>query len=102
MSIISERITRVIADHGETQKELAFAVGTTEASVSRWCRGLRTPKASDLAQIALHYRVSADYLLGLSDKPKKLSDEAIKAFRMADWEEEHHNNEQINAAEPKK
>lgn len=45
-------ITRARMAAGLTQKQLADAVGSTPAEVSKWERGERAPRASKLKQIA--------------------------------------------------
>ena len=61
------RATR-IANH-ETQQDLADFLGAAKNSVSEIENGKRTTTAEKIALICAHYRISADYLLGLSDDP---------------------------------
>ena len=59
---------------GETQDQLAKAVGITRQSLSRYETNEHTPNIELIYNIAKHYEVSADYLLGLSDvKPYTMS-----------------------------
>ena len=57
-----------IANH-ETQQDLADFLGAAKNSISEIENGKRTTTAEKIALICEHYRVSADYLLGLSDDP---------------------------------
>lgn len=45
---------------GETQLQLAVAVGVTPATVYNWERGQFEPKASQLRALAKHFAVSMD------------------------------------------
>lgn len=51
---------------GMTQKQLAEKSGITEAAISRYLSGERTPRSVFLAKIAKALGVSSDYLLGES------------------------------------
>lgn len=51
-------------------RELAAAAGVSEATISRYLSGARTPEGTDvLAGAARALGVSADYLLGLTNNP---------------------------------
>ena len=53
-----------------TGRELAAVAGTTEATVSRYLSGARSPENFEiLARTAEFLDVSADYLLGLTNNP---------------------------------
>lgn len=45
-----------------TQDEFAARIGSTQAAVSHWTRGLREPSVSKAAQSARALNVSLDYL----------------------------------------
>lgn len=49
------------------KQELANAIGITRQTLSRYEIAARTVNADVLAALAQHFKVSADYLLGLSD-----------------------------------
>ncbi len=93
--IIGERIGAARSAYGESQRDLAAALGNDSESgrvtVTRWENGERAVHAGHfLYEIAARYGVSADYLLGLTDCPSTdkdlqfvcdytgLSEEAIK------------------------
>ena len=68
-TIFGQRVKEArIANH-ETQQDLADFLGAAKNSVSEIENGKRTTTAEKIALICAHYRISADYLLGLSDDP---------------------------------
>ena len=60
---------------GEQQKDLADAIGVTQATISDIENGRRATSFDKLAAICQHYNVSADYLLGLIEEPRPLKKE---------------------------
>lgn len=54
---------------GYSQKEVRLELGLASSSVSAWETGKAVPSRQNLARLAELYGVSADYLLGLDDKP---------------------------------
>ena len=66
----AQRVREVRKLHGETQKELGEVIGTKANNVSEIESGKKTTTSENIAKICRHYRVSADYLLGLSDDPQ--------------------------------
>lgn len=67
MEKASKRIVSLREEKGETQQELADAIGITRQSLSRYEIAARTINIEVLGTLAQHFGVSADYLLGLSD-----------------------------------
>nr|DAO47314.1 MAG TPA: helix-turn-helix domain protein [Caudoviricetes sp.] len=59
-----ERIVTLLRKQGLSQKQLAERIGVTEATISRYMTGDRTPKSSILANIATALHTTSDYLLG--------------------------------------
>lgn len=76
---------------GVQQKELASLIGTTQSQISEYENGRHSPPAEIVASIAKALRVSADWLLGLSDDPipsRRKSDLTDKQLMVLDlWEE---------------
>ena len=70
--IFSIRVKKLRKAHGEQQKELAEAIGATQATISDIENGRKATSFDRLAEICKHYNVSADYLLGLIDEPRTL------------------------------
>lgn len=64
-----ERLLKLREERKETQQQLADAIGITRQSLSRYETNERTPNIELVYNIAKHFNVSADYLLGLSDNP---------------------------------
>ena len=65
-----ERLLALRKQHHETQSDLAEAVGTAKSHISEMEKGKRTTSIERFSLICEHYKVSADYLLGLSDDPE--------------------------------
>ena len=64
MNIIGERLTALLKERKMTQKQLSELIGVTEATVSRYMTGDRTPKSGILANMATALHTTSDYLLG--------------------------------------
>lgn len=52
MTETMKEIIKIANDAGLTQRELAKKIDKTEATVSRWYKGNRTPKISDVEKMA--------------------------------------------------
>ena len=63
------RIKELRRKNKETQDDLAKLLDVGKSHISEMERGNRTTTAEKIALICEHYKVSADYLLGLSDDP---------------------------------
>ena len=68
--LFGQRLLEIRKQNHETQTDLAEAVGTVKSHVSEMENGKLTTTIERFALICEHYKVSADYLLGLSDDPK--------------------------------
>ena len=60
-----QRVQETRKLHNETQKDLGDVIDTRPNNVSEMESGKK-----NIPKFCRHYRVSADYLLGLSDDPK--------------------------------
>ena len=69
-NIVSERLFAARKRKALTQKEAASQLGISQALLSHYEKGIRDCNPAFLANAAVYYDVSADYLLGLSDKPR--------------------------------
>lgn len=67
MKTIAQKIEEILENLNMTQKELARKCGVTEATISRYLSGARSPRGEILSKIASVLEVSTDYLLGNSD-----------------------------------
>jgi len=71
----------------KTQIAVAKELQVNQQTYSRWELGDRQPKLQDLASIALHYGVTTDYLLGITDdngspvKPNTTLSDKIKRLK---------------------
>ena len=63
-----QRVQELRKQHKETQKTLGEVFDTRANNVSELESGKKTTTAEKIAKICQHYHVSADYLLGLTDK----------------------------------
>ena len=70
--IFAVRVKKLRKASGEQQKELAEAIGATQATISDIENARKATSFDRLAEICRHYNISADYLLGLIDEPRAL------------------------------
>lgn len=67
MSTFSMRLRELRTDKQMSMKQLAVAIGTTDAAVSNWENGINEPKISYVIRLCEFFNVSADYLLGIEN-----------------------------------
>lgn len=81
-----ERLSRSLADRGMTQSGLARAVGVDRSTISQLLgdEGARLPNAQVVAECAAALGVSADWLLGLSERPERLADLLATSLTMTE------------------
>lgn len=65
------RIRDLREDHDLLQKDLAAFLQCTQVCYSNYENGKRDIPTEVLIRLSEYYEVSVDYLLGLSDDPKK-------------------------------
>lgn len=65
-----KRIRDLREDHDKTQQEIADVLGTSQTMYARYERGANELPLHHLVSLCKYYRVSADYILGLTDKQK--------------------------------
>ncbi len=82
---IGERIYSLRQELDIKQKELAEKVGITEATLSRYENGKRTPGSDIAAKLAQALGVTADYLLG-NDESKTIPEPAKEQRRSPEVE----------------
>lgn len=68
--LFGQRILEQRKKSGETQKILAQILGVGDTQILEIEHGRATTTAERIALICEHYKVSADYLLGLTDDPE--------------------------------
>ena len=74
--MIGDRLKELLIKEGDGADELAAKVGVPTAVVYDWINDYEIPEVDELIAICIAYRVSADYLLGLSGY-KKLRQERL-------------------------
>ena len=67
-----KRLKDMREDHDLSQKDIAELLGTNQQQISRWEIGMQMMGVDKYVVLAEHYNISVDYLLGLTDIPKKL------------------------------
>lgn len=65
-----KRIRDLREDSDKTQQEIADILGTSQTMYARYERGANELPIRHLIALCHYYKVSADYILGLSDKRK--------------------------------
>lgn len=63
---LNERIKALRIEQSLTQKELSKRLGVSEVSIRCWENGTKNPSMSAIVTLANIFRVSTDYLLGVS------------------------------------
>lgn len=71
MSNLSEQLTELMNEDGYTQNSLAQAMKTPRAKISLYKTGKSVPNFKYLVAFVEFFNCSADYLIGLSDYPKR-------------------------------
>ena len=63
-----QKIRDLREDHDKTQQEIADILETSQTMYARYERGANELPIHHLITLCKYYKVSADYILGLSDK----------------------------------
>jgi transcriptional regulator with XRE-family HTH domain len=69
LSVLSDRLRALRDATGERQEDVAALLGVTAGALGLWEQGRRVPPIPIVAALARHYKVSTDYLIGVSDDP---------------------------------
>lgn len=69
--MIYKRIRDLREDNDLTQKEMAAILHCSQQVYSNYELGQRDIPTDILIKLSAHYNVSVDYILGLTDNPKK-------------------------------
>ena len=67
-----QRLRDMREDHDLSQEAIAKILQTTQQQISKWETGTQMMGVDKYVILARYYNVSVDYLLGLTDIPKKL------------------------------
>lgn len=66
-NLFALRLSEFINESGLSKRKFAEKVGVSAMSVSDWTKGKIQPNAESIYLICKTFKISADYLLGLSD-----------------------------------
>ena len=69
--LFGQRLQALREQSGESRKALGAELDVSDVQIGYMETGQRTTTLEKLALICEHYGVSADYLLGLSDEPRR-------------------------------
>ena len=67
--LFGQRLKEIRKQHKETQDDLAVAIDVAKSSISEMEHGKKTTTLEKFTLLCEHYKISSDYLLGLSDDP---------------------------------
>jgi len=67
-NLFGKRLKKLRLDREISQTKLAQVLKTYQQSVARWEKGVILPGLETIAQLAIFFDVSADYLLGLENE----------------------------------
>lgn len=70
--MVYQRIRDLREDHDLKQKDMATILNCSQQVYSNYELGQRDIPTEILIRLAEYYRVSVDYLLGLTDRPQRL------------------------------
>lgn len=73
MEILAERLVGLRSERKLSRREVAAGTGMTERTYQRYENAERDPSAPILLALANYYNVSADYLLGRTDRQESYS-----------------------------
>ncbi len=65
--IFGKRLKELRIQNDEMQSDLADILQVDKSMISLWENGKNYPEVKKLIDLAFYYKVSIDYLLGLSD-----------------------------------
>jgi len=66
---LGERIAHLRKSRNLTQAELAAKLGVSQSALAMWEKGRREPDMLTVSQISSIFKISIDFLLGLTEDP---------------------------------
>lgn len=69
--IFCERLKTLRLSQNLTLEQLAKELGVVKQTIGNWETGIRAPSLEASITLAEYFNVSLDYLVGLSDNPKR-------------------------------
>ncbi len=73
----SENLKSALTTNEMTQQNLADLIGTTQATINRWLKGINEPDLTTLLEICLYLDETPNELLGYDD----ISDETFSKYK---------------------
>ncbi|MDE7083710.1 MAG: helix-turn-helix domain-containing protein [Clostridia bacterium] len=67
MKSFQDRLKELREENGLSQSQLAKETNLSQAAISLWEDGQRIPNAQVIIILARYFKVSTDYLLGVTD-----------------------------------
>ncbi len=67
-----ERLKEIREDRNLKQSDIAGLLKTTRQQIGKWENGIQMMGVDKYIVLAEYYKVSVDYLLGLTDIPQKM------------------------------
>ncbi len=64
----AERLSELLKTNNMSKRAFAQQINVSAMSVSDWSTGKVQPTAENIYLVAVYFKVSADYLLGLEDE----------------------------------
>lgn len=62
-TVVSKNLRACMSGRGLSQKELAEALGVSQASISNWCQGIKMPRMDKIDRICDLFGIKRSYLL---------------------------------------
>jgi len=62
-AVVAKNIQSCMTERGLSQKELANALGVSQASISNWCQGIKMPRMDKIDRICEFFGIKRSYLL---------------------------------------
>ena len=78
MNIYEKRIAPLFAETGKNDKELETIIGLPKGIIYNWKSGRSKNFEAYIPKIAKHFKVSADYLMGIDTTKSPVEAEGIK------------------------
>lgn len=67
MKVFCERLKELRVEKGISSKDLGKELKVSSSTIIRWENGVIVPSIDNLYNIAVYFKVSSDYLIGLEN-----------------------------------
>lgn len=78
--MFGKKIKELRKERGLTQKQLAYILECNQSMITRWEKEECEPTENVIRKVAIFFRVSADYLLGLEDESGRKITQITNSF----------------------